>query len=305
MIKRIISISLVFLSIFSLFTGCFSRYFRYETPNTSEGKGYDEQIVSSDESNDPFMLDEQREFNSFYFAYTDAEYDFSSLILNYGTSEIKDVYEQHDFMLAYDSLVRCNTYLDRLSMFDEFFYFDDILPGEKHLLDWGMFDVEGYKEKDGDIITAEINDILGEDARWFEAGVNTGDHAYLKAVLDTKNMTLSFKSTLEREGKVVSRTEFELVLLSGENMLFQFFHIEDLYDDDSFASGYAVFKSISDDNYSCIVADLEKDYDYSYESIIGRGKISTEEMSEGLLITHLFTVENRRVGSKMVRGDVN
>ena len=324
--KKSITLLLAILLVFCILqtsTGCFAGNMGFTPPGPADDSGEIEPARNpaqnmegpDGEPSADITLEQGREFNCFYWAFSDAEQDFTSLILSFGTSEFDDPYESHDFMMAYDSLGRCNTYLDALSTFDEFFYSDDIPPGETHLLDWMiMLNVEGSKHTNGNIITASIDDILGEDSRWLEAGAEAGDHACLEASLDTEDLTLNCKSTLDRDGEVVDRTEFEVVILPGGTMLFMFFHVENLYKDDSFARQYAVFKRISGDSYSgvvCgephsgVVADSGPDFGFTYDPIIGKGDMTAEQMAQGYTVTDVFTVEGRHTKGEIITGEVS
>lgn len=263
---------------------------------------------SGEESPTGITLEEGREFNAFYWAFKNAESDFDNLIRSFGDETFKDVYDHYNFTIAYDSVGRCNGYFSQLYEFDETFYQRNTAPDGTHLV--GIFggELEGSKETNGSVITALIDVTLGEDGRWSEAGEEPGDHAHLEATLDTKNLTLSYENTLERDGEIVDRTVLEVVILPDGTILFQFFHMENLYLYDSSAREYAVFKRISGDSYSSIVADIGFDFDFTYNSIIGRGDMTTEQMARShtpLGIAHIFTVEDRHVQGDMVYGKVN
>ncbi|MCL2151155.1 MAG: hypothetical protein FWH50_02890 [Coriobacteriia bacterium] len=241
-------------------------------------------------------LEKGREFNAFYFLYTEPEYSYSSLLLSYGNSAFEDVYDSIDYMQVYDRLGRCNIYLDALSAFDEFYYFEDIAPGQTHLLDHVMITgLEGSKQTDGDVITALIDSVYGSDSRWFEAAINAGDQVFLEAKLDSKNLTLCCKITFTRAGRLVNKSEFEVVILPDGTRLFQFVHVENLYEYNDFQSGYAVFKRYDNDSFACVVVETGWDPDLTLSSIIGRGDVSVEQMAGGFMgkgDTHLFKVEN-------------
>ena len=214
--------------------------------------------------------------------------------------------------MAYDSLGRCTVfYLGSLEAFDEAFYQYDIPPGGTHLLDYSLLKVEGSKQTNGNIITALVDTALEEDSRWFEVESEAGDHACLEARLDTENLTLNCESALERDGEVVDRTVLEAVFLPEGTMLFQFLHkrytFRD-YHEYPDTREFAVFKRISGDSYSGIVAGAGLDFNFAYNSIIGRGDMTAAEMAQGYTgqgATHVFGVNDRHVNGDIIKGKVS
>ncbi|MCL2137790.1 MAG: hypothetical protein FWH40_09820, partial [Coriobacteriia bacterium] len=110
-----------------------------------------------------------------------------------------------------------------------------------------------------------------------------------------QNLTLSCTITFTRAGKLVNKSEFEVVILPDGTRLYQFIHTENAYEYDELSSGYAVFKRYDNDSFACVVAEIGWDPDLTLSSIIGRGDVSVEQMAGGFMSkgdTHLFKVEN-------------
>jgi len=259
------------------------------------------------ESSAGVTLEAGREFGSFYWAFSNAESDFVKLIRQYGDDTYKDVYEHYNFVMASDGVDRCTWYLDDLGAFDGVVSQGDSATDGAQTVNIFGSELAGGKQTNGGVITATIEDTLSGDARWREAGAEPGDRARLKAALDTKNLTLSYESTLERDGATVDRTVMEAAVLPDGTMLFQFLHVENLYSDDQYAEEYAVFKRISGGSYSCIVAHVGLDFNFTYNSILGRGDMTADKMATGNTsagTAHLFTVDGRYTEGDKVYGMV-
>ena len=256
-------------------------------PNTdSPGKGGSKSTQ--------ITLEEGREFGSCSWIFSAADENFSSLLLDYGSSAFDDAYEDYHYHMALGCSGLSSQYLHSLRSFD------DIPVGGTHLLE--DLNLQGSKQASGAIFTALIDDTLGAESRWHGTAMyNPGDRAQLKAVLDTKEMTLCCESSLERNKEMFSRTVLEVVFLPDGTILSQIFHVEG--SDGHTTNEYTVFKRISGNSYSCLVAmtadqDIDTiglDYNFTYESIIGKGDITTEQMAKGRMITHVFTVEKDKV----------
>lgn len=123
-----------------------------------------------------------------------------------------------------------------------------------------------------------------------------------------ESLTLNCKSSLDRDGEVLDRTEFEAVILPDGTLLFQFFHMEHPELNSTNRGNYAAFKRISSDSYSCIVTEIGSKFDFSYDSIIGKGDMKTEKMAQSYMAyesTRIFTVEDCHVEGDTVYGKVN
>lgn len=168
---------------------------------------------------------------------------------------------------------------------------DDLPKEEGKLL---LSDLEGVREKSGDKINFSASHTYDEDGN-----VNKkGDKVTEKGVLDTSKNELTFEFSTERGGKLINRTVMEAVILKDGTHLMQYFKVAEGYSEGSPATASAVFKRFSKDDYKGISAKFDPNYDFKYDSILGKGDIQPEAMAKNYTIEGTLTVAGGKVDFK-------
>lgn len=148
-----------------------------------------------------------------------------------------------------------------------------------------------YKETNGNIITFGKKYTRDQDG--FSPNDIKGDVVVEEGVLDTSANTLSLEAYIERDGEKVHRAVTEAVMLPDGSFLVQtlmktFSQAERGIED----TGRAYFIVCGKDKLEVIKATFPPDVNFTYGSIAGKGKITSEDMAEGYEKVRKLTVFN-------------
>jgi len=231
-------------------------------------------------------LTEGREFTGFGSAFTNAISDFASLLLD-SAETISNLDIRSDFLKALIA-VQGNP----LTSFSELSNFDmPNMPNGTHILDQPP--LEATRQTSGDMVAVVADGTLASN---YVFDFNTtsmaqaGDHMSLQALLDTKNLAMQRERILTRGAAYLECDLAEAVVLPDGTMLFQGFYLMGVHE--VLDSSKAIFIRISGDSFSAVIANLGGDYNLSYDTIVGNGDMTTEEMSRGYAVASIITVEN-------------
>jgi hypothetical protein len=209
--------------------------------------------------------------------------------------ELSDFYDAFDnAMDKYEKAI--NSYeTDDFELFDVSF---DFLVPSACILNIGSYDHldifgtdEGeYREASGGVIK------FGEEFTREEDGFNPndkkGDIVREEGKLDTSTNTLTLEKTVERSGELISREVTEMIMLSDGTFISQILSKKPPRDERVEDKGNAYFVRCGRDKLEIIKADFEPDVDFTYESIVGKGDISPEDMSQGYVKVRKLTIQD-------------
>jgi hypothetical protein len=147
---------------------------------------------------------------------------------------------------------------------------------------------QGIREKSGNEIWFSSQKEYTEDL----LKNKQGDRYSETGTLNMKDNTLTFEAKMERGGKVIERTVFESVILPDGTYLQQFFHVTPSEEKEGALSTTAVFKRMNQKEYSAVTAHFDEKVDFAYDTIIGKGDVSTDTMSSKYEATGKFTVRD-------------
>lgn len=168
------------------------------------------------------------------------------------------------------------------------------LAGYEELKDGvqGKLPLSGYeatKEKKG-------NEIIFKASHAYTQGEGrrqTGDKYRQNGVLNTSTNALSFETVVESEGNPVERIVCESRILPDGTCTFQYLTVSKaagVRASDK-ATKLAVFKRYDKTSYTAIVATFDSQFDFTYDSILGKNNITAEEMAKKYKINGKFTVK--------------
>ncbi|TAH66550.1 MAG: hypothetical protein EWM47_10010 [Anaerolineaceae bacterium] len=236
------------------------------------------------------------------YSYDDEDYsyddDYSYGDNNYGISG-EPGSELSDFYTIYENAI--STFEGPINDWetDDFFMFDaamDYLTPSLHFLTMSLYDLleifgndEGeYKEVKGNIIEFGKEYTREEDG--FSPADKKGDVYVEKGVLDNSAKTLLFESYSERDGGKLSRAVTEVEFLSDGTFIVQTLRKNALFDDRLEDKGDAYFMVFDSNRLEIIRAKFSPDVNFSYNSIIGKGKITPQDMAQGYTLVRKLTV---------------
>lgn len=153
-----------------------------------------------------------------------------------------------------------------------------------------MSGYEGIREKSG----SEIRFSAKHEYTADEGTNKQGDKGRLQGVLDTSSNTLTFEFKTERDGKVVRRVVLEAMILPDGTCISQYLTVSKpigLRESDQVTKA-AVFKRYGKEGYSAVAATFDSDFDFTYNSIVGKTGITPEEMSKEYKVDGIITVKD-------------
>lgn len=172
---------------------------------------------------------------------------------------------------------------------DDFFMFDaamDYFFPSIHFVSMGLYDTleffgtdnGEYKEVDGNIVKFGKEYTRDEDG--FSPNDKKGDIVGEIGILDSSAKTLSFETYIKRDGELISRVISEVVALSDGKFIVQSLSKTPLNDDRYEDTGNAYFMVFDSDRLEIIKAKFSPDVNFTYNSIIGKGNTTVEDMSQ-------------------------
>jgi hypothetical protein len=289
--KKIISIMLLIILVFSL-TSCGKPKEIKELEKltkalseigTEDGENFFNEIVDS--------IDDEEFSDDYPDEYSD---DFSDVeVSNTAGSELTNFYTfYNDAIAAFEGPINSwNT--------EDFFMFDaamDYYMPSIHFVSMSIYDAlyffgnEGgeYKEINGDIIEFGKESTMEEDG--FSPNDKQGDIVVEKGILDNSAKTLYFESYTERDGQKISRGISEVAALSDGTFVVQTLTKNLIYDDRLEDKGNAYFMVFDSNKLEVIKAAFTPDVNFTYDSIIGKGKMTVEDMAQGYSPLRKMTV---------------
>ena len=172
----------------------------------------------------------------------------------------------------------------------------DYLSPSLHLISMGLYDSleffgydEGeYKEVDGNIVKFGKEFTRNEDG--FSPNDKVGDVVGEKGILDISSQSLTFESYTKRDGKMISRGVTEIVSLSDGTFIVQTFSKNPLVDDRLEDKGDAYFLIFDSNKLEVIKATFTPDVNFNFDSIIGKGNMTVEDMAQGYTLVRKMTI---------------
>jgi hypothetical protein len=166
------------------------------------------------------------------------------------------------------------------------------------ILNMGMYDSlevfgtdEGqYREKSGGVIKFGKEFTREEDG--FDPKNKKGDVVKEEGQLDTSANTLTYEYTVKRSGELIERVVEEVVMLPDGTFIAQVFSKYIPRDERIQDKGNAYFIRCGKDELVVIKASFEPDVNFTYNSIVGKGDISPEDMAQGYAKLRKTTVRD-------------
>ena len=166
------------------------------------------------------------------------------------------------------------------------------------ILNMGMYDSleifgtkEGeYREKSGSVIKYGKEFTREEDG--FDPKNKKGDVVKEEGELDTSTNTLTYEYTVKRSGELIERVVEEVVMLPDGTFIAQVFSKYIPRDERIKDKGNAYFVRCGKDELVIIKAEFEPDVNFTYNSIVGKGDISPEDMAQGYTKVRKTTVRD-------------
>ena len=189
---------------------------------------------------------------------------------------------------------------------EEFEFFDigfDYIAPTTCILSIGSYDSldvlgskEGeYREDSGGVISFGKEFTREEDG--FGPSAKKGDVTREEGNLDTSSNTLLLERTVERSGELLVREVAEVYMLTDGTFVAQILskqapqgNVED--------KGNAYFVHCSKDELEIIKASFEPDVNFTYTSIVGKGNISPEDMSQGYVKIRKLAVRDDKASAE-------
>lgn len=285
--KKIISIMLLITLVFSL-TSCGKPKEIKELEKLTKALSE----IETDEDSDAFSeiadsIDDEAFSDALPDDYSDVE------VGNTPGSELTDFYTLYDNALdPFEGPIN-SWETDDFSMFDAAM---DYYSPSIHFVTISLYDLiylfgadEGeYREVNGNLIEFGKEYIREEDG--FSPNDKKGDLYVEKGVFDNSAKTLFFESYTERDGQKVSRTVSEVVALSDGTFIVQTLSKYMPYDERVKDKGNAHFMVFDSDKLEVIKTDFEPDVNFTYNSIIGKGKTTVEDLAQGYTLVRKMTV---------------
>lgn len=165
------------------------------------------------------------------------------------------------------------------------------------ILNMGMYDSlevfgtdEGqYREKSGGVIKFGKEFTREEDG--FGPSAKKGDVVREEGNLDTSSNALVFETSIERSGELIKREVAEVVMLTDGTFIAQILS-KPVPQDNVEDKGNAYFVRCGKDDLEIIKARFEPDVNFTYDSILGKGDSTPEDMSQGYEKIRKLTVKN-------------
>ena len=289
--KKIISVMLLITLVFSL-TSCGKPKEIKELEKLT--KALNE--IGSEEGEDVFSgivdsLDEEVFSEDFLEDYSD-DYSDDELDKTPG-EELSNFYSFYDNALSsFEGAVNAWE-TDDFAMFDASL---DYFATSLHIVGMSLYDLLGifgadegeYREAKGNLIEYGKEYTREEDG--FSPNDKKGDFYVEKGILDTSTNTLYFENYTERDGQKISRVVSEVVALSDGTFIVQTFSKPVLYDDRMEDKGTAYFMVFDANKLEVIRAVFAPDVDFTYDSIIGKGKTNVEDLAQGYTLVRKMTI---------------
>jgi len=209
------------------------------------------------------------ELSSFYTAFDDAMSKFEGAINSFETDDFSLIDIGVDHLAPFSPILYMPTY-DSLEIF-----------GTK----------EGqYREKSGSVIKFGKEFTREEDG--FDPKNKKGDVVKEEGKLDTSTNTLTYEYTVKRSGDLIERIVEEVVMLPDGTFIAQVLTKYIPRDERIKDKGNAYFIHCGKDELVTIKAEFEPDVNFTYNSIVGKGDISPEDMSQGYTKVRKTTVRD-------------
>ena len=207
--------------------------------------------------------------------------------------------ELTNFYSLYDDVISQHEAAVNAWETDDFFMFDasmDYFATSIHIVGMSLYDLleifganEGeYKKSNGNLIEFGKEYTRAEDG--FSPSDKKGDVYVEKGILDTSANTLYFESYSERAGVKISRAVSEIVALSDGTFIVQTLSKPMPYDERTEDKGNAYFMVFGADRLEVIKASFEPDANFTYDSIIGKGNTTPEDMAKSYTLIRKMTI---------------
>jgi hypothetical protein len=209
--------------------------------------------------------------------------------------------ELSDFYAAFDDAMGVfERAINHMPESDDFELFDisfDYLAPCNAILSVGGYDLihilgskEGeYREDSGGIITFGKEFTREEDG--FGPSAKKGDVVREEGNLDTSSNALVFETSIERSGELIKREVAEVVMHTDGTFIAQILS-KPVPQDNVEDKGNAYFVRCGKDDLEIIKARFEPDVNFTYDSILGKGDSTPEDMSQGYEKIRKLTVKN-------------
>ena len=209
------------------------------------------------------------ELFSFYTALDDAMSKFEGPINSFETEDFSLIDVGMDYLAMFTPLLYMGTY-DNLEIFGT--------------------DEGEYREASGSVIKFGKEFTRKEDG--FDPQNKKGDDVKEEGILDTSTNTLTYEYTVKRSGELIERLIEEVVILPDGTIIAQVFSKKLPRDERFEDKGNAYFIRCEKDELVIIKADFEPDVNYTYSSIVGKGDVSPDDMSQGYKKVRKTTVRD-------------
>ena len=150
--------------------------------------------------------------------------------------------------------------------------------------------IEASKIRNDDVVITSID---GNYLRDF-VFQKQGDNHLGNIIMDNNNASLSTDEKISRDGEVITRYVQEIVKLTDGSFIIQILQVGD-FSPEYLRNNTAVFMLVGENDAEIIIAELEEDFDFTYNSIIGKENITPDQMADGYKVTAALTVENGKV----------
>ncbi len=147
----------------------------------------------------------------------------------------------------------------------------------------------GVREKSGNVIKFAADMEYTEDT-----GMNKkGDRITEQGSLDMSTNSLLYERKVENGGKLLSRMILESVILKDGTCILQYFSAGAGLSGST--NGEAVFKRYDSSGYTALVASMDANTDFKFDSIIGKGDVQPDAMAANCTIKARFTAKDGKV----------
>lgn len=252
-----------------------------EDKNKDEPKKSDKDDTEKDEpkaSKGGIYTEPGMELSDFYDAFNDAMGSFERAVNNFETDDFDLMNVGGDFISPTTSIVSITQY-------------DYLESGDNAKETGNNGDYDAVREKNGNIITFSQSKTNEENG--FGKDDLKGDVKESQGTLDTETNTLIMEDTIKRDGEIIARSVYEVVMLSDGTFIAQIIDKPKKPTDDRVEDkGTARFIYCSKDKLEIITAKFDPDVNFSYDSIVGNPDATPETMSEGYNKLRQLIVEN-------------
>jgi hypothetical protein len=210
-----------------------------------------------------------QELSDFYAAFDDAMSKYEGSINSFETDDFAFFDIGFDHLASLTPILYISTY-DNLEIFGT--------------------DEGEYREESGGVIAFGKEFTREEDG--FNSNDKKGDVVKEEGKLDTSTNTLTYERTIKRSGELIEREVEEVVMLPDGTSIAQVFSKRIPRDERFEDTGNAYFVRCGKDELVIIRANFEPDVNFTYNSIVGKGDISPEDMSQGYAKVRKLTVQD-------------